>query len=427
MKNFKLLQGIVTSGVIATTAAMGSFVAKVQAATFTLPIEAAAKATGVDVLRDRYGLDGTGITIGVISDSFDTSPISFDRSGKVDNYATNVADGYLPPGIQMLRDYPDPDPTVIDPDTDPIDEGRALLQLIHAVAPGAKLAFYTSVGGADLVGQGIQALSAAGANIIVDDAAYEYPPNAPSDAPLDLLDLEPPNGPINQAINRVFNQGISYFTAAGNAFSGNIPIYGHSNNPNALTVGAVYYGNAESYSRRADGVVIKQGQLEPFSSQGNPGSLKPDVVGPDGLPISFNLTGNSPPDTDPRFFRFFGTSASAPFTAAVAALLQQANPNATPTDIYNALRNTAESPLPGFDTRLGYGLIRADRAVLALGVQPKPTTIPEPSAAPALLCVSVLIAGLLVKRNQHKSKAISQPSDSLTFVHSGLKQLPKAS
>ncbi|MDZ7952365.1 hypothetical protein [Nostoc sp. DedQUE09] len=37
-----------------TTAALGSFVAKVQAATFTLPIEVAAKATGVDVLRDRY-------------------------------------------------------------------------------------------------------------------------------------------------------------------------------------------------------------------------------------------------------------------------------------------------------------------------------------------------------------------------------------
>ncbi|MBW4504824.1 MAG: S8 family serine peptidase [Scytonema hyalinum WJT4-NPBG1] len=425
MRDLRLLQGIVTSGVIATTAALGSFVAKVQAATFTLPIEAAAKATGVDVLRDRYGLDGTGITIGVISNSFDTSPISFDSSGRVDNYTTNVANGYLPPNVQVLRDYPDPDPTITE--DDPTDEGRAISQLIHAVAPGAKLAFYTGAGGVDVVGQGIQALGAAGANIIVDDIGL-LPQDTP-DAPSNLLDLEPPNGPINQAINTVFNQGISYFTAAGNSpREPRVPIYGHSNNPNALTVGAVYYGNAQSYSNQSFGVVVEQGQVEPFSAEGNPGSLKPDVVAPDALPISFNLGGGSRPyDDDPRFFTFFGTSISAPYTAAVAALLQQANPNATPTDIYNALRNTAESPLPGFDSRYGYGLIRADRAILALGVQPKPTTIPEPSAAPALLCVSVLIASLLLKRTQHKSKAITQPSDSLTFVHSGLKQLPEAS
>jgi subtilisin family serine protease len=285
--------------------------------------------------------------------------------------------------------------------------------------------FHTGVGGVDVVSQGIQALAAAGSDIIVDDARYVYPLDFP-DAPLELLDLEPPDGPINQAIDAVFNQGVAYFTAAGNAFP-NTPIYGHSNNLNALTVGAVYYGNAESYSNQTSGVVIEQGQLEPFSSEGNPDSLKPDVVGPDGLPISFNLGGDSRLYDDPRFFSFFGTSASAPFTAAVAALLQQANPNATPTEIYDALRNTAYNPSPGFDSRRGFGLIRGDQAILALGVQPKPTTIPEPSPAPALLCVSVLIAGLLLKQNQHKSKAITQPSDSLTFIHSRLEQLPKAS
>ncbi|BAZ20543.1 hypothetical protein NIES4073_14190 [Kalymmatonema gypsitolerans NIES-4073] len=414
MKNFKLLQGIVTSGVIATTAAMGSFVAKVQAATFTLPIEAAAKATGVDVLRDRYRLDGSGITIGVISDSFATAK-TFDASGNLDTYTTNIANGYLPSGVNVLKDYAEPDAQ---------DEGRAISQLIHAVAPEAKLAFYTGTGGVDSFSQAIQALAAAGADIIVDDIGL-LPQNTP-DGSSNLLDLEPPNGLINQAINSVFNQGISYITDAGNDFP-DVPIYGHANNPNALTVGAVYYGNAESYSNQAYGIVIEQGQVEPFSSEGNPGSLKPDVVAPDALPISFNLAGGSRPYNDPRFFSFFGTSISAPFTAAVAALLQQANPNATPTEIYNALRNTAYNPLSGFDSRRGFGLIRGDQAILALGVQPKPTTIPEPSAAPALLCVSVLIAGLLLKRNQHKSKAIAQPSASMTLVYSRHKQLREAS
>jgi subtilisin family serine protease len=412
MRDLRLLQSIVTSGVIATTTALGSFVAKVQAVTFTLPIEPAAKATGVDVLRDRYGLDGSGITIGVLSDSFATAQ-TFDASGNLDTYATNVADGYLPSGVNVLKDYTQLNPT---------DEGRALLQIIHAVAPGADLAFHTSRGGADTFGQGIQALAAAGADIIVDDWGYGYPPVAPPDAPLDLLDLEPPNGPINQAITTVFNQGVSYFTAGGNGID--IPIYGHSNNSNALTVGAVYYGNAESYSNRAYDVVVKQGQLEPFSREGNPNSLKPDVVAPDALPISFNLGGESRSDANPGFFDFFGTSASAPFTAAVAALLVQADPSATPTQIYNALRDTADSPSLGFNSRLGFGLIRGDKAITALGVKPKPKTVPEPSAAPALLSISVLIAGLFVKRTQQRSQTIAKPSESLALIHSGLTQLP---
>lgn len=400
MRDLRILQRIVTSGVIATTTALGSFVAVVQAATFTLPIEAAAKATGVDVLRDRYGLDGTGITIGVIGDSFATAE-TFDTSGNLDTYATNIANGYLPSGVNVLKDYAGPDAT---------DEGRALLQLIHAVAPGAKLAIHTDGGGADAFSQSIQALAVAGADIIVDDIGYIYPPDFP-DAPLDLLDLEPPNGRINQAINAVFNQGISYFTAAGNSPPDpQIPIYGHSNNPNALTVGAVYYGNAKSYSNQAFGVVVEQGQLEPFSAKGNPDSLKPDVVAPDGLPISFNLGGDSRSDVNPGFFDFFGTSASAPFTAGVAALLLQADPTATPTEIYNALRNTASSSESGFDSRLGFGLIRADKAVVALGVQPKPKTVSEPSAVPALLGIGVLIVGLSLKRTPQKSKVIDKPS-----------------
>lgn len=401
MRDLRLIRRIVTSGVIATTAALGSFVAEVQAAVFSLPIEPAAKATGVDVLRDRYSLDGTGITIGVITDSFGTAE-TFDVSGNLDTYATNIVNGYLPSNVNVLKDYSG---------LGAADEGRAILQLIHAVAPGANLAFHTDGRSADALGQAIQALAAAGADIIVDDVSY-LPSNTP-DAPLDRLDLEPPDGLINQAINAVVNQGVSYFSAAGNAFP-DFSIYGHANNPNALTVGAVYYGNEESYSNQYYGLVVEQGQLEPFSSEGNPDSLKPDVVAPDALPISFNLGGNARRVANPGFFDFFGTSASAPYTAAVAALLLQADPNATPTEIYNALRNTADSPLPGFDSRLGFGLIQGDKAIAALGVKPK--TIPEPSAVPALLGIGVLIVGVSLKRTQQKSEVIVKRSDRLALV-----------
>jgi len=412
MRDLRLVQRIVTSGVIATTAALGNFVAKVQAATFSLPIEAAAKATGVDVLRDLYGLDGTGITIGVISDSFATAK-TFDTSGKSDTYATNIVDGYLPSGVKVLKDFSEPGST---------DEGRAIAQLIHAVAPKANVIFHTGLGGADVFGQGIQTLATAGADIIVDDVGYN-PQDIP-DVPLDFLDLEPPNGAINQAIDTVFNQGISYFTDAGNDFP-DFPIYGHANNPNALTVGAVYYGNEESYSNRPYGVVVEQGQLQPFSSEGSSDLLKPDVVAPDGLPISFGLGGEGAPQiANPGFFDFFGTSASAPYTAAVAALLLQADPSATPTEIYNALRDTADGPISGFDSRLGFGLIQGDKALSALGVQPKP--VPEPSTTPAFLCATVMIVGLTLKRAKHRSNKIAQSSESLTLVHSEVTQLPDA-
>lgn len=377
MRDLRLFQTVVTSGVIAATVALGGAATRVQAAIFTLPIEAAAEATGVDELRDHYNLSGDEITIGVLSNSFATAE-TFDISGNLDTYATNIADGYLPSNINVLKDYSGSDAT---------DEGRALLQLIHAVAPEADLAFHTTRGGAGAFGQGIQALAAAGADIIVDDSGYGYPPNAPPNAPLDLLDLEPPKGPINQAINAVVNQGISYFTAAGNPPIP-LPIYGHSNNPNAITVGAVYYGKAESYSNRAYDVVVEQGQLEPFSSKGNLDSLKPDVVAPDGLPISFNLAGGSRRDANPGFFDFFGTSASAPFTAAVAALLLEEHPNATPAQIYNALRDTADSSLPSFDSRLGFGIIQADEAV---------QVVPEPSSILGILTFGVLGTGWLLK------------------------------
>ncbi|MFB2982836.1 hypothetical protein [Microseira sp. BLCC-F43] len=48
MRDLRLFKRIVTSGAIATTAAFGSFVVSVQAATFTLPIKSAAKATDLD-------------------------------------------------------------------------------------------------------------------------------------------------------------------------------------------------------------------------------------------------------------------------------------------------------------------------------------------------------------------------------------------
>lgn len=87
--------------------------------------------------------------------------------------------------------------------------------------------------------------------------------------------------------------------------------------------------------------------------------------------------------------------ASAPFTVAVAALLLEADPSATLTEIYDALRNTADRYSSGFDSKLGFGLIQAEDRIVAVGVEPKP--VPEPSATLGLLGVGVLIVGLRLK------------------------------
>ena len=139
-----------------------------------------------DQVRDTVGVDGTGITVGVLSNSFDN------LGGAVGD----IASGDLPPeGVNVLLDDPEIE--------DGIDEGRAMLQIVHDVAPGAALAFHTASGGAEVLAAGILELAAAGSGVIIDDVNY-------SDQPFFQ------DGVIAQAVDTVVASGIPYFSAAGN-------------------------------------------------------------------------------------------------------------------------------------------------------------------------------------------------------------------
>ena len=83
------------------------------------------------------------------------------------------------------------------------DEGRAILQIIHAIAPGAGLAFYTAVNSEADFANGIESLASGGAKVIDDDVGY---PDEPFFQ----------DGLIAQAINTVAGQGVVYFSSAGN-------------------------------------------------------------------------------------------------------------------------------------------------------------------------------------------------------------------
>jgi Subtilase family len=135
---------------------------------------------------------GAGITVGVMSDSFNY----------LGGAAADEADGALPPASQVnvLKDLPNPNPT---PGT---DEGRAMMQIVHDIAPGANLAFYTAALSAQDFADGIIALANAGCSVICDDeTAY--------DEPFYQTDV------VANAIQTVQQRGVIYVTCAGNQAS----------------------------------------------------------------------------------------------------------------------------------------------------------------------------------------------------------------
>ncbi|MFQ5429645.1 MAG: thrombospondin type 3 repeat-containing protein, partial [Phycisphaerae bacterium] len=137
-----------------------------------------------DQARSTFGVDGTGVKIGVLSDS-------------VDALASLQSSGELPTVTVLPGQSGNPGTS----------EGTAMLEIVHDLAPGAQLFFATAFSGQASFAQNILDLRAAGCDVIVDDVFYFAEPAFQ-------------DGVIAQAVETVVADGAVYFSSAGN--SGNL-------------------------------------------------------------------------------------------------------------------------------------------------------------------------------------------------------------
>src|SRR5215510_8138878 len=404
-------------------------------------------ASRADVLRTR-GVDGTGVVVGVISDGIDSL---------AEAQATNdLPDVVVPNDSRCQRGAG--------------DEGTALLEIVHDVAPGAKLLFSGPSTSLDMV-DAVQCLVDAGANVIVDDLGFFGEPYFE-------------DGPVADAVSAAVTAGVSYHSSAGNEAQEHVeedffPAAGSNGQIHDFAAGGgdIFNGVVvpaggtltcilqwnDPFGRAADdydlvlldaglnlvaesidpqvgaqdpieavaivnqtqtdqlaNVVIQRvagaprrlelfclgaaamehrtatgsifghaalssvvtvgtvdvhdpglNDVEPFSSHG-PARIdfprleiraKPDLVAFDGVAIS--NAGGFP--ACPPFCAFFGTSAAAPHSAGVAALLLDQDPTLTPAEVQAALTGGAvDIGAPGFDEASGFGRLDAVAAADSL-------------------------------------------------------------
>jgi subtilisin-like proprotein convertase family protein len=136
-------------------------------------------AHGADKARTKFKVSGVGVTVGVLSDG-------------VDSLAASIASGDLPPDARALPGQAGDG-----------DEGTAMMEIVHDLAPKAKILFATVNPTQEQFAANIRALRAAGASVIVDDVIYF------AESPFQ-------DGTVAQAVRDVIASGGQYFSSAGN-------------------------------------------------------------------------------------------------------------------------------------------------------------------------------------------------------------------
>ena len=146
---------------------------------------------GAKAVVNQTGYNGTGITVGVLSDSA--------SQAEVDKL---MASGDLGPNTKVIVPYDDGSGGDL-----ATDEGAAIMEIVQDMAPGATVYFATAYSTPQEFADNIEALQAAGCNVIVDDVSYSGEGPFQDDV-------------IARAVDTVFGEGVVYCSSAGN--SGNV-------------------------------------------------------------------------------------------------------------------------------------------------------------------------------------------------------------
>ncbi|MEU0792166.1 S8 family serine peptidase [Amycolatopsis sp. NPDC005961] len=188
------------------------------------------KAHGADAARTTYGVSGSGVKVCVLSDG-------------VDSLAKSQSAGELPT-VDVLSGQKGSG-----------DEGTAMLEIVHDLAPNAALGFATAFTSEASFAANIRALRTTGhCTIIVDDVAY--------------FDESPfQDTQVAQAVNEVTAAGVLYFSSAGN-----------SGNATDGTSG-YYEGDFRASSSKISGVTGTPHDFDPSTTTQNFDALSAGSLG----------------------------------------------------------------------------------------------------------------------------------------------------
>ncbi len=163
-----------------------------------------------DDARLAFGVDGTGIDVGILSDSFHAT-----LGGSTTAAVCSTPGGDLPVAIltgsspQVSGDLP-PAVTVLDNcdaggfcASGGSDEGAALAETLIDLAPAAGVFFHTAFRSEADFAEGISELVACGVDVLVDDVIWPAEPMFQ-------------DGIVAQEVQAAVDGGVAYFSASGN-------------------------------------------------------------------------------------------------------------------------------------------------------------------------------------------------------------------
>ena len=186
--------------------------------------------------------------------------------------------------------------------------------------------------------------------------------------------------------------------------------------PGVNSVGATFWGNSaafggaptynEDFTNVGPGTIYDDSAGMAYATPRDAGKL--DFDAPDGVSVSRPSSSN--PNTSTPFY---GTSAAAPNAAAVAALMLQADPDLTTSQVTALLRQSAiDQDLTA--AQQGTGLIQADRAVeLAVAtIGSREVSVGSPGRV-----VDLRRFGIVENHRQAETSFVFGPGNGLDVIH----------